>query len=90
MAENGTQSHRGLSVIAEEIRADWSTRGKGVSPYAEPYLSAMATLDNVRQNYYADPAASIVRYFLANASSWRGDKARAVKAELKSMVEGVH
>jgi hypothetical protein len=27
-----------------------------------------------------------VRYFLANAGQWRGDKAREIKAELKAML----
>lgn len=87
MAENATQP-RELHVIAEEIRADWSAQGRGVSPYAAPYLSAMAELDSVDGQYYADSAASIVRYFLANAGTWRGETARRVKAELKSMVDG--
>lgn len=84
------QGPRTLRVIAEEIRQDWSAQGKGVSPYAAPYLSAMAELDDVHGQYYADSAASIVRYFLANATTWRGPKAREVKAELKQMIKGVY
>lgn len=81
---------RPLRVIAEEIRQDWSAQGKGVSPYAVPYLSAMAELDDVHGQYYADSAASVVRYFLANATTWRGETARRVKAELKTMIKGVY
>jgi hypothetical protein len=33
--------------------------------------------------YYADTGRSIVLYFLNNATSWKGDTAKAVKAELK-------
>jgi hypothetical protein len=33
-----------------------------------------------------DTAKSIVLYFLSNASSWRGEKAKSIKAELKKMV----
>jgi hypothetical protein len=29
-----------------------------------------------------------VRYFLANATSWKGETARAIKAELKAMLKG--
>jgi hypothetical protein len=30
----------------------------------------------------------VVRYFLSNATSWKGDKAREIKAELKAMLKG--
>lgn len=75
---------RPLDVIAAEIREDWK------KPYfgAVPYLSAMAELDSVDGAYYADSAASVVRYFLANAGTWRGETARRVKAELNKMVKG--
>lgn len=78
---------RPLSIIALEIHLDWRKKGKGVSPYAKPYLDAMATMENVAENYYHDTGVSIVVYFLANANSWRGDVARRVKAELKEMVK---
>lgn len=81
-----TDSTRPLSDIAREVREDWSQRGKGVSPYAEPYLQAMSELHSVRDSYYLDSADSIVRYFLANSGTWRGDTARRVKAELKAML----
>lgn len=86
MSENATQPPRPLHVIASEIRADWK------KPYfgAVPYLSAMAELDDVHGAYYADSAASVVRYFLANATTWRGETARRIKAELKAMVKGVY
>lgn len=85
MSDNDVQA-RPLSVIAAEIREDWTR------PYfgAVPYLSAMAELDDVHGAYYADSAASVVRYFLANATTWRGAKAREVKAELKKMIKGVY
>ena len=75
---------RSLSAIARDIRADW----KPVNYAAKPYLDAMATLDNINDKYMFDSGKSIVLYFLANASSWRGDKARAIKSELKSMTKG--
>jgi hypothetical protein len=73
---------RQLSVIAREVRSDWSK----VNYAAEPYLDAMGTLSSIDDRYYADSGQSIVRYFLANAGSWRGDVARRVKAELKGML----
>lgn len=73
---------RSIKIIAQEIRADWTR------PYfgAVPYLEAMGDLDKITDPYYADSARSIVRYFLANAGTWRGETARRVKAELKAMV----
>ncbi len=73
---------RPLHAIARDIRAHWPN----ISPHAKPYLSAMATLDSPEENYGADTGKSVVRYFLANAGSWRGEHARAIKRELKEMV----
>ena len=73
---------RNLSVIACDIHSDW------VKPNyaAKPYLDAMRGLQSIDDAYGMDSARSIVRYFLANASAWRGDKARAIKTELKGML----
>lgn len=75
---------RSLSTIAREIRADWK------KPYfgAVPYLDAMLTLNSVADPYYYDSGESIVRYFLANAAAWRGETAKRVKLELKSILAG--
>ena len=77
-----TQS-RPLSVIAQEISENW----KPVHEWAQPYLEAMATLNSINDNYFEDSASSVVVYFLSNATSWRGDKAREIKAELKAMLK---
>ena len=68
-----------LSTLANVIRLDWK------KPYfgAVPYLAALRTLESVRDTYGADDGRSIVRYFLSNATTWRGSIARAVKAELQ-------
>ena len=73
---------RPLYVIANEIRGDW----KKVNYAAKPYLDAMSSLDKVTDNYIMDSGASVVLYFLSNAGSWRGDKAKEIKKELKAMV----
>ena len=73
---------RSLNVIAKEIRSDW----KSVNYGAKPYLDAMGCLENVSDNFGMDTGKSIVLYFLSNASSWKGDKAREIKKELKKMV----
>lgn len=76
-------NRRPLYAIAAEIRSDW----KNVNYAAEPYLEAMDSLSAVEDRFFQDNAADIVRYFLANAGSWRGDTARRIKAELKGMLK---
>lgn len=74
---------RSLSTIASEIKRDW----KNVYFGAAPYLHAMSTLDGISEDYGLDSGKSIVLYFLANASTWRGETARRVKAELKALAK---
>jgi len=76
-------THRPIYEIAAEIRADW----KKVYFGAVPYLEAMFTLDKITDMYYADTAKYIVLYFLANATTWKGEVARRIKAELKVMTK---
>ena len=77
---------RSLHVIAAEIEADYASRGKPVHPYAEPYVTAMRSLGSITENYYADSGETIVLYALSNLTTWRGETARRIKAELKSML----
>ena len=74
---------RPLYEIAAEIKADWT------KPYfgAVPYISAMESLTNPSDQYYEDSAKSIILYFLSNAGTWKGETARRVKAELKSLAK---
>ncbi len=74
---------RKLYEIAAEIKSDW----KKVNYAAAPQLNAMSTLSSIHENYYMDSAESVVRYFLANARTWRGETAKRIKAELNSMLE---
>lgn len=74
---------RPLYEIAAEIKNDW----KHISYGAQPYLEAMTRLKDINDTYVFDSAKSIVLYFLANASSWKGEKARAIKAELKAITK---
>lgn len=77
------KQNRPLSAIASEIRKDWQ------KPYfgAVPYLDAMSTLDKISDNYFMDSAKTIVIYFLANAQTWKGEKAREIKKELNAMLK---
>jgi hypothetical protein len=43
-------------------------------------LDAMASLNSINDNYGWDSAKSIVLYFLGNASTWRGETAKRIKA----------
>lgn len=73
-----------ISQLAREVRKDW----KKVYFGAVPYLDAMGSLTSITDNFYADSGVSVVLYFLANATTWRGDTARAVKAELTFRATG--
>lgn len=75
---------RTLSTIAREIYADWKT----VNYAAKPYLSAMSSLETVNDKYGFDNGRGIVLYFLSNAGTWKGEKAKMIKAELKTMLKG--
>ena len=74
---------RPLHTIAADIRRTWP------KPYfgAVPYIEAMGSLSSIKDNYGWDSADSIVRYFLSNAATWRGEDARRIKAELKGMLK---
>ena len=73
---------RPLYVIAKDIFRSWPK----ISPYALPYVEAMQQLVMIDDMYYDDSGKSVVLYFLSNATTWRGDDARRIKAELKAMI----
>lgn len=79
-----TSNYRPVYAIAREIGADW----KNVNYAARPYLMAMLSLSNINDSYGYDSGKSVVLYFLSNASSWRGETAKRIKAELKTMCKG--
>ena len=72
-----------VSNIARKIRVDW----KKVYFGAVPYLQAMSGLVSVGDHYGLDSGKSIVAYFLANASTWKGPVAKLVKAELNRRIK---
>lgn len=74
---------RRLSDIARDIRATWPK----VSPHAQPYLDAMAYLDSITDVRDYEDGQGVVLYFLSNANTWRGDDARRIKAELRTMLD---
>lgn len=72
---------RPIYMIAAEIQRVWA------KPYfgAVPYIEAMLSIRTIGDQYGADSARSIVAYFLSNATTWRGEDARRIKAELKAL-----
>ncbi len=72
---------RPISAIALDIKREW----KNVYFGAVPYLDAMRSLNGIGDAYGCDSAKSIISYFLANATSFRGPAARTLKAELKAI-----
>lgn len=76
-----TTKHRKISDIAWDIKNEW----KKVYFGAVPYLDAMCSLTDAQSAYGMDSAKEVVLYFLSNANSFRGPKARELKAELKAI-----
>lgn len=72
---------RHIYEIASDIKSDW----KKVYFGAKPYLEAMECLEQPNDYYGSDSAKSIITYFLSNASTWKGDKAKEIKKELKDL-----
>ena len=75
-------TYRPIFEIAREISYTWPSMNYAAKPYHE----AMLHLMDINDTYGADSAKSIVMYFLSNASSWRGEQARRIKAELRGML----
>ena len=79
-----TKKKRTFQQIARDIKSTWLNVYFG----AVPYLDTMLKLDTSDPNepYLYDSAGDIARYFLANAQTFRGEDARRLKAELKSLI----
>ena len=78
---------RSLSTIAGEIMGSpWYRSNSSI--YARDYVEAMQLCNRITDRYFADSAESVVRYALSNMTTWRGDQARAIKAELKDLLKG--
>ena len=76
---------RPISTIAYDVLREWN--GK-VNYAAKPYLAAMFDFETINDKYGADSARSVVLYFLGNASSFRGERAKQLKQELKDHLKG--
>lgn len=77
---------RSPSEIAREImKTPWYRSNSSI--YARDYICAMLDLGSIDQNYHLDTGESVVRYALSNMSTFRGDDARRIKAELKDLLK---
>ena len=72
--------NKSIAELAAIIRKDWQK----VNFAAKPYLESMQSLHSVKSSFGYDSGKSVVLYFLSNASTWRGEIAKAVKLELKN------
>ena len=76
-----------LGQLAQMIQDDLDEQGKEMYFGAVPYVEAMATLETMDDKYGYDDAESIVAYALGNLQTYKGPKARAIKAELKKRLD---
>lgn len=83
---------RPIADIARDIRADMAAQAAAQKVpttwrrkywAAAPYIDAAECISTCRDSYGADSGTSVVLYLLSNLSTYRGDKAKALKAELK-------
>jgi hypothetical protein len=81
--KNSQITPRAIHSIARDIEREW----KNVYFGALPYLNAMKSLNSISEDYYEDRAETIIIYFLANAQTFRGEKAREFKTELKNLLK---
>lgn len=84
-----------IARLADRIWQDWPKVREEGTPTgfgnvgqhpANSYWDKMKdfhVIDPKDASYGYDDGKSIVMYFLSNATAWRGDTARAIKAELK-------
>lgn len=77
---------RPIFEIAKEIKEDW----KNVGPYY-PYLKPLFDYNKITDKDpllgFPGAAESAVLSFLCNSQSWKGNKAKEIKNELKSLMK---
>ncbi len=73
---------RYLFEIAEDIYQNWHN----ITDAAWPYLHAMQQLCTLKDYFFQDSARSVVLYFLSNSTTWKGEKAKQIKTELKQLL----
>jgi len=96
MIKNSTKesvdySQFSIAKLADIIHQDWKKLPRGGRELSQHpaghYLMAMFNLEEITDKYGCDSGSSVVSYFLSNATGWRGDVARQVKAELNKRLK---
>lgn len=84
---NEHHEHRTFATIARDIQRDLWEQGKEIPFGAVPYLRAMSQMHTSDPDamYGFDDMRGIVLYALSNLQTYRGERARALKAELKKV-----
>lgn len=77
-----------VSTLAHRAISDPTLRGNARA-WAMPYLSALTSCRSVNDYYGADDARGMLAYALGNVSTWRGETARAWKADAREMLAHV-
>lgn len=75
------QPPRPLSIITTEIKKDW----KNIPNHIKPYVDVLATLNDPNDHYGYDLGKELIKQFLSHARTWRGEVARRIKLELKTL-----
>ena len=83
MENTNSEQTRKLFEISQDIRENW----KNIYFGAVPYLNAMSQLRTINDKFELESASNIVRYFLSNATTWRGENARRIKLELNNLLK---
>ena len=74
-----------ITPFAQPVRLDEHLAALGMERFDDSLVMALSSLDTINDHYGADSAKSVVLYFLSNASTWRGETAKRVKKELKTI-----
>ena len=74
---------RPVYKIAADIVNDWNRPNYA----ALPYLTAMLTINNEQEQFGQDTAKNVILYFLSNAGTYKGPKAKELKTELKTLIK---
>lgn len=76
-----------LREIALEIQADFGDKPAYYA--ARPYVEALLLTSEGANYFYEDDLDTVVLYLKGNLKTWRGDKAREIKARLSALPKGL-
>lgn len=75
-------TRRPVHEIAQDIRFSMP-KGTSTWTFCKPYVEALETLERWDEDFGADSAREIGLRFLCNAAGWRGERAKALKDEIR-------